>query len=175
MTLTEAKNAILLQAGFFFTEERPGLLGRLRPYQGLDESDFAEIAESIIVLHLNLTKSQVIEKNIVGALWWICDRARILVLNAGSSVRHNNLASNDEIELFAAWIDVIESMSNRMLQSNELPICIYRLLEYISGDKCVNASNFNRLAEYIHRCVSYDDPDVVDAARGALAAIASYQ
>jgi hypothetical protein len=46
MTPLEAKNTLLLHAGFIVTDEKPGFLGRLRLFQGLDERDFAEIAES---------------------------------------------------------------------------------------------------------------------------------
>ena len=41
MNFNDAKKRILLHAGFQIERDANGIIGRLRPYKGLDEIDFA--------------------------------------------------------------------------------------------------------------------------------------
>lgn len=173
MSSTKEKEAILLHAGFIVVEAKSGLIGSLHPFRGLDEADFAEIVEALLELHNHVILSEYIDKELIAALWWICDRSRILMLDPKSGIRQNNLATEIELELLSSWVDVIESIANGMLQNVEFPMCVYRFLAYISEGKYINSNNFIGTTGNIKKCIDYDDPDIVDAANRALAVIGS--
>ena len=76
MTVEEARELILLHGYSHPDLDHPkletGFLGSLRPYQGLNEENFREVKEAIRVLAPEIQAREVVDKQIVSALWAIC-------------------------------------------------------------------------------------------------------
>ena len=161
MDYLHAKQRMLFHAGFSpdFTHDG-SFLGRLRPFQGLSETTFADICESMIVWYPLFKETDSVDKDVLKSIWWICDRTRMLVLRPDSSVRKNELISIVDLRKLTAWIDVIESGALGMLQGLDLPMCTFRLMEYLTQFPIEQPRLYAFLKPYLEMSLCYDDDDV---------------
>jgi hypothetical protein len=161
VTLVEAKEAVFLHAGFSVRPDKPGFLGTLRPYAGLDESYFAEIVEAILVWHPSLANSSEVDRQMTAALWTICHRTRVLALRAAASIRHNKLMTAEELDRLTLWIDIIESMTVDALFGLNRPMCMGRVLNYIATNEHINVACYRSIIPQIRECLEIEPDDVV--------------
>ncbi|WDM21734.1 hypothetical protein [Paenibacillus polymyxa] len=84
-----------------------GFLGMLRPFQGeLIEDNFHELMTIIEVLADELEKPSV-ERELIAALWGICQYTRAWALYPDSMLQRNNLLTIEQINTLDDWIDTI--------------------------------------------------------------------
>lgn len=164
MNAVKAKERIRLHAGLVIREGEPCLVGRLRPFAGIAEADFADLVEALVTLHPLLTSVSAIERELCAALWDICYRARALALDRDSSIRRGGLASDAELSTLAAWIDCIESFVLRMLHGVDLGSCLFHVLEYVAQEKFHDWRLFGFLAPVVEVLRESDDSDVAEVA-----------
>jgi hypothetical protein len=169
MELIDAKRQILFHAGWALSSVSgsPSFLEWLRPYQGLSELAFAEIIHSIIIWHPHTVTSQIVDKEIVHALWDLCYQARGLVLRTNSSVQTNKLIASDDLERLWWWIDAIESASLRTLQGLDLPIALHRFMEYLVRFPKIDHKPYRFVIPLLTLSLAFDDEDVRDTASKA--------
>ncbi|MGG4216829.1 hypothetical protein ABEW32_01225 [Paenibacillus jamilae] len=84
-----------------------GFLGMLRPFQGeLIEDNFHELMTIIEVLADELEKPSV-ERELISALWGICQYTRAWALYPDSMLQRNHLLTVEQISTLDDWIDTI--------------------------------------------------------------------
>lgn len=175
MDSVTARRLILDHAGFIITEGKVGLVGRLRPFQGLLEEDFAELVQALIGVFPELQASSSVNRTLVAALWDMCHSARILVLNPDSGVRRNKLVAPDDLEKCQQWIEAIESFALRALQGLDLPMCLFRVTEYILSCRPFDLGPYRAILPDLESCQHYDDQDVAESAKRAAIRVREYQ
>jgi hypothetical protein len=173
--LVVAKRQILFHAGWDLSSVSgsPCFLERLRPYQGLSELAFAEVMNSIMIWHPSLVAAQMVDKQIVTALWDLCCRTRGLVLRPNSSVQTNKLITSDDLERLRWWIEVIESASLGTLQGWDLRMAMHRLMEYLVQFPNIEHKPYAFLMPLLTSSLTFDDEDVRDTASKAIALLRS--
>ncbi len=172
MTFKEARDSLLFHAGFVLRPNQRGLLGKLRPYEGLLEEDFAQIVQALVALHPHLSSEATVDRQIVAALWFIETSIRVQALRPNGLLRSNNLISDSDFARLSQWFEIFDSMTVQILQGLDLPFCMYHILEYLSDCDKVELRHYYNLLPYVEMAIAYDDHDVVDAASRAFNALA---
>lgn len=165
MELSEARRRILVHAGFELDAETLGLIGRLRPFRGIEERDFANLVQALVTLHPVITNAPAVERDLVAALWYVCLSARTLGIDPQGLVVRNRLATPSDVRTLGIWIDSIESFSTRMLKGIELPYCIFRVLEYIGSPELRSPQHFTFLLPLLKELADCGDDDVSEMAQ----------
>jgi hypothetical protein len=111
MDSKQAKELLLLHSYAHPDTDRPklitGFLGSLRPYIGLNETNFHEVMQAIICLAPQIHTKDLIDREVMSALWAICELSRAWGLHPEGMLRRNNLISKQDIILLETWIDCI--------------------------------------------------------------------
>ena len=168
MNTKDAIDLLRTHAGITFSECNLGMVGRFRPYTGLNESDFVEVLTAILQLHSEWMNSEFIEKAAISAIWEICDRSRVLMLDPQSQIRRNKLAPESELARLAYWVGAIEHLVGGTLRGLDLPYCMHRVIEYIIHRRYVDISNFIFIKDLVQTCAVCDDSDIASDASTAL-------
>jgi hypothetical protein len=168
LEVSEARRRIRVQAGFELDAEMLGLIGRLRPYRGLDERDFAELVQALITLHPVVFNAPAVERDLVAALWSLCQSTCTIGIDPKGLVVRNGLATASDVRALERWIDSIESFSTRMLRGIELSQCASHVLEYIASPELRSPQHFAFLLPILKNVAECDDADVSEMALRAI-------
>lgn len=105
MTITKAKILILAQvepddgAG-----EPQTFLGGLRPYRGiLPRQRFHDIMGALRVLGPTLGTTALVDRELISALWSLCELTRLWALEEDGMLRRNALLSEEDLALLKRW------------------------------------------------------------------------
>ena len=119
MTKDEAKEILKYHS---FTHEdinhpkmEKGFLGMLRPFSGqIFEENFHEIMEAIRILSDDLRDVEMVDREVISALWGICHLTRAWAIYPNGMLQSNKLISKEQIKKLETWIEVI-SYSTMMI------------------------------------------------------------
>lgn len=121
MNETEAKEFLLLH-GFAGDLKNPkmasGFLGSLRPYRGLNESNFHEIMAALRVLAPHFAAEQ-LDRKLISALWTMGHLARAWGVHPEGMLRRNNLIEEADWRRLEEWIDTISYAVFMLLEGDE--------------------------------------------------------
>ncbi|MBX3469618.1 MAG: hypothetical protein KF878_22330 [Planctomycetes bacterium] len=84
-----------------------GFLGSLRPYRGIREENFVEVMTALHGLR-NVLRGDLVPRVYVGALWTLCDTARVEGLSSRSALQRDKLMSPADTERLSRWLRTIE-------------------------------------------------------------------
>jgi hypothetical protein len=171
MLYDEAKQRILVHAGFALSDEEIGFLGRLRPYSGIREKDFADLVECLVSIYPAVSKEPRVDRELCAALWSLCERTRILTHERHGTLRTNKLATAAELDRLTAWTDAIEVFAIRMLCGLDLGQCLSHVAEHLSKANVEDPANFRFLLPVLDDLRRDEDEEVREAATDALRAL----
>ena len=127
MTTDEAKLLLLMHSfchpDIHHPKMETGFLGSLRPYRGLKVENFHEVMTALRVLAPLLQESQV-DRDIVGALWSICDLSYSWGVHPEGMLRRNDLIAHADVVRLERW-------GNRISYASRI------LLGGVSGDAAI--------------------------------------
>src|SRR5437870_2228059 len=108
MTSEEARELLLLHRFGHPNVNHPkmetGFLGSLRHFRGLNEDNFHEVMAAIRTLAPELQRPDVVDKEILSALWDMCWQASLIGLHSLGALQRNNIISLQEIEQLEDWV-----------------------------------------------------------------------
>jgi len=117
MTTSEAKVLLMMHSfrhpDIHHPKMETGFLGSLRPYCGLKVENFHEVMTALRVMAPSLQESRV-DRDMVGALWSICDLSYSWGVHPGGMLRRNDLITPSDVERLERWSNCI-SYASRML------------------------------------------------------------
>ena len=122
MTITKAKSLILSQVEPDDGEGEPQtFLGGLRPYRGiLPRQRFHDIMAALRVLGPTLGTTSLVDRELVSALWSLCELTRLWAIDEGSMLRRNDLLAEDDLALLRRWHDMICYVVMLLLESGDV-------------------------------------------------------
>jgi hypothetical protein len=124
MDMTEAKELLLLHSFGHSDINHPkmltGFLGSLRPYRGLREENLHEVMRAVIALAPSLQKDKLVDREVIGALWAICDLARTWGVHPNGMLQSNNLISARDVVRLENWVDAISHATMVLLGGGDL-------------------------------------------------------
>lgn len=97
-----------------------GFLGSLRPYQGLREENYHEVMQAIIAISSHLKNSSSVDKDIISALWSICDLTRTWGIEPNGMLRRNNLIMPMDLKKLSYWLHTISYAVFVLLDDGDL-------------------------------------------------------
>jgi len=164
-----AKLTILYHAGLVDDSARtyPELVATFRPFNGLYEESFAELIFAIYTISSDMIRESSIDQKFVFSLWWICDRARVLVLDPDSALQRSKRIDIQSLNRVKWWVDVVESFSLRALQGLDRPMCMSRLMQYFVAVPPKDVSVYKFVVSLVQESLMYDDADIAEEARQA--------
>jgi hypothetical protein len=167
MEFSEAKAIIRMHAG---AEDGPkmatGFLGCLRPYTGLACENFEDVVEATAAVAEHLRTGPGVDRELVLALWSICETARAWGVQEGGMLPRNHLISVADQRTLATWIGLIEYMTLRLLNGNELARAISPYAEAIAFGRLPAPGS--RFVQLFAGSLTFDDADIRSYAAGAL-------
>lgn len=122
MTHAEAKALILAQVDPDSGRGEPQtFLGGLRPYRGiLPRRCFHDIMSALRVLGPGLSTKAVVDRDLVSALWCLCELTRLWALEEDGMLRRNQLLAAEDHELLKRWHGMFSYAVMMLLESPEL-------------------------------------------------------
>jgi hypothetical protein len=167
MEFSEAKAIIRMHAG---AEDGPkmatGFLGCLRPYTGLAGENFEDVVEATAAVAEHLRIGPRIDRELVLALWSMCETARAWGVQEGGILPRNHLISPADQRMLATWVGIIEYMALRLLNGNELPRAISPYAEAVAFGRLPAPGR--RFVPLFAGSLAYCDADMRAYAAGAL-------
>lgn len=110
--------------------QKTGFLGALRPFSGiLKDDNFHEIMQCLETLKDDF-KNEVIEKEVISALWTICHLGRAWALHQDGMLQSNHLITQEQVDAIESWIEMISYAVFNLLDGNDDAFEEYR--EYLS-------------------------------------------
>lgn len=132
MTITKAKNLILAQvepdnhAG-----EPQTFLGGLRPYRGiLPRQRFHDIMGALRILGPSLGTTTLVDRELISALWMLCELTRLWALEEGSMLRRNALLSEEDLALLKRWHGIISYAVMILLDTGDVASAFHEYDRY---------------------------------------------
>ena len=125
MTYDEAVNVILehgIGRGDVPLEDATypdGFLGCLRPYSGLNESNFLSVMEAVIALRPHVLGVTQWERRLVSGLWGLTTKARSWGLDPAGMLQRNGVLSKEESSQLLIWVTCIEMAVSRLLHEGD--------------------------------------------------------
>jgi hypothetical protein len=167
----EAKRKILIHAGYALSDEDVGFLGRLRPYTGIRERDFADVVECLVSIHPTVVRESRVERELCAAIWSLCELTRVLIADRHGKLRTNKLITDADLERLRAWTDAIEVFAVRMLSGLDLGYCVSHVAQYLSAGAVREPSDFQFLVPLFEDVRRRGDDDIREIAADALRAL----
>lgn len=120
MTETEAKTIILRQlAPDSCVGEPSTLLGGLRPFRGILPSRcFRETMAALRVLAPSFSQTEVVDRELVSALWSLCHLMQCWALDPDGMLRANALLSDEQVRTIADWHNMLSYAVMILLEAN---------------------------------------------------------
>jgi hypothetical protein len=112
MTKSEAKRLLLFHSYALEVDDpttmETGFLGSLRPFRGkLYEKNFHEVMAALRALADELSSDVRLDREIMSALWSICQLTRAWAIYPGGMLQSNQLITPQQVQLLETWIDII--------------------------------------------------------------------
>ena len=124
MDFQEAKELLLLHSFGHPDINHPkmerGFLGSLRPYRGLNDENFHEVMQALISLAPHFQHESRVDKEIISALWTICELGRAWGIHRDGMLRRNNLITTKEVTRLEHWIETISYAVFVLLDGGDL-------------------------------------------------------
>lgn len=128
MDFSTAKELLLLHSFSHPDINHPkmerGFLGSLRPYRGLNEDNFHEVMHAIIALAQHLQQQNQVDKEVISALWAICELGRAWGVHPQGMLRRNNLITDEDVARLEQWIETISYAVLVLLDGGDLEIAL---------------------------------------------------
>jgi len=115
-----------------------GILGTLRPYNGLIERNFHEVVNSIYYLQGDLG-STTVQNDVIRSIMVILTTMREWGMSPTSMLRRNRLIDEESLLRLGNWYSVIEDATLRYLSRSGHGRALYRYLEYLTAYNGVDA------------------------------------
>jgi hypothetical protein len=96
-----------------------GFLGSLKTYRGLREDAYHEVMQALITLAPQFRYGAV-DRDVIKALWSICDFGRQWGLHPTSALQRNHLISTAEAARLEKWIDAISQATLMLLDGADI-------------------------------------------------------
>jgi hypothetical protein len=164
---SQALNALDIHSGHVLDDRKLGLVGKLRPYSGLSEPDFAEIMNALLVLSDCFGDGSYLLRPTVRDLWHLCEQCRTLALEATSPLRATRRIGDPEALLLAKWVSIIERTAIRLLSGHSTVDSMSSLYEYISVAEDARLGCYAFALPLLDTAVGSDDEDVREYAASA--------
>ncbi len=137
MNFLEAKGLLLLHSFSYPDVHHPkmetGFLGSLRPYHGLKEDNFHEVMEAISALSPYLRTEPQIDREVIAALWSICEEARAWGIHPDGMLRRNDLIALQDVQRLERWTSIISYTVFILLDGGDLEAALEPYNEYKQG------------------------------------------
>lgn len=104
ITFAEAKQRLEVHSGLASPTE--GFLNMLRPYRGLRDVEFRDLAEAVVATLPHLRQGP-LDRDVVSALYGIDFFARLWGVDADGMLRANGLITPEDVERLARWTRAI--------------------------------------------------------------------
>ena len=138
MSFAEAKELLLLHSYSHPNIDHPtlisGFLGSLRPYQGLNEANFQAVMNAVIALAPYFQQEMLVDKEIIAALWAICDLGRAWGIHPKGMLRRNHLISDQDVLRLDQWIECISWAVSTLLGGSDLDTALDLYRAYQRGE-----------------------------------------
>jgi len=121
MDYTEARHQLLLHGpGTSDESGQPmilddGFVASLRPYSGLHEKNFHLVIQALLVVGERLHCEPQVDRELVKAVWSICETGRSWGLHPSGMLQRNKLITVADTKRLERWVDTIESIALRLL------------------------------------------------------------
>jgi hypothetical protein len=109
-----------------------GIIGALRPYQGLIERNLVEVLNCIFYLKDDLATEKV-NNDTIRSVLVILRTMREWGMSPTGMLRSNRLINNDSFVKLEIWYNIIETTILRYLSRTSHAIALSRYLEYLAG------------------------------------------
>ena len=107
----QARELILLHSYYKPTLHMPrmqdGFLASLRPYRGLKERNFREVMMALWVLSPELQSGEVVDRQLMDALWRLQFFSYLWGLSSGGMLQRNKLVRPEDSQLLEKWVTAI--------------------------------------------------------------------
>ncbi|MCG8696726.1 MAG: hypothetical protein MI922_01630 [Bacteroidales bacterium] len=127
MNRQEAKELLLYHGMVHPNNNHPkwknGFLGMLRPFKGtLVEENFYEVMECIRLLADDLGKNDKLDKDVISAIWRICQLPRSWAVINNNMTKGSTIISNQQVKTLDNWRDQISYVTMTLLEGVESPV-----------------------------------------------------
>ena len=110
-----------------------GFVHSLRPYEGsLVEQNFHLVMEALCTVGETLYRAPQVDRELVYAIWVICDTARGYGLHPQGMLQRNKLISQADTRRLERWIDAIETTALTVLGGGPPHSRLSRYAEYVT-------------------------------------------
>jgi hypothetical protein len=110
-----------------------GFVHSLRPYEGnLVERNFHLVMEALFTVGETLYRSQQVDRELIHAIWVICDTARAYGLHPQGMLQRNKLISQTDTNRLERWVDAIETTALTVLGGGPPHYRLTRYAEYVT-------------------------------------------
>lgn len=149
----------------------PELVATFRPLSEIRDESLAELMEALSVVCSSIALESAVSRRLAFALWWVCQSARVLILDPECVIRKSKKIDTKSIERIKCWIDAFETASLRALQGLDKRLCMARFLEYLAAFPPEKPSVYGFCHSIIQECRSCGDEDIVEIAERAAKAL----
>jgi hypothetical protein len=161
-----AKQTIRLHAGHVAIEGRRSLVGELRPYSGILESDFRDLFTSLVSLHGSLGSDE-LDRELIYACWDLCTRVRFLT----PTLAANQLVDEQQQQRLSAWVNCVDSYCRRCFHQLGLVECMSNFFEYLGSDLCSSPETYRNLLPILNDLRSDADFEMLSLLDAAISAV----
>ena len=165
MDYAEARHQLLLHGpGTYDPAGNPvlqedGFVASLRPYRGLHEKNFHLVVEALLSVGERIHRVPEVDRDIVHAVWMICETGRGWGLHPGGMLQRNKLITPADTNRLELWIDTIEGIALRLLGGGPPHHVIYHYAQYV-----VEVGWWDNAAFFVELMAqSVSDPAISDA------------
>lgn len=109
-----------------------GILGMLRPYNGIIERNIHEVVNCLYRLHGEL-RAEFVRNDIIRSSMSILITMRNWAMLPTSMLRSNQLIDDSSLIRLGNWYDVIETATIRYMSSSNHARALYKYMEYLVG------------------------------------------
>jgi hypothetical protein len=163
MDFHHATHRLRIHAGFELDPRQVGLLQSLRPYRPTHETQIADVIACLIAIHPTISAAPQVDRDLVAALWHLCETSRTLASHPHSPLRQNRLAPQPDLDRLTHWLEAIERFCVRMFASHDLPHCLSRTIELLAQHRFQSATHFTFLTPLLEQLQTHPDPQDPDA------------
>jgi hypothetical protein len=161
MTFDEGKHRLMVHAGLVVDPaSMPGLLGTLRPYQGIQEALFHDLVEAIFAISSSLSSPEPhVDKDVVHSLLYINRLVRTGATEPTGPLRRNRLITDADVATLERWLDVVERVVLRYLRGLQHHVALFAYVEYLEQSKSSPTAQQQFIIPILLELVEHGDSD----------------
>ncbi|MEW4452150.1 hypothetical protein AB1L30_05635 [Bremerella sp. JC817] len=130
-SFADAKRIVQAHAGHGVAEGGRSIIDQVRPYSGVEESDFHELMLALISVHDALGAER-IDRELALACWDFSRRMGWIV----KTLQANKVVTPQKAETLTTWGNCVESFCIGSLYPWGLGACLMNFIEYVGSDLC---------------------------------------